>query len=229
MILFKASPRDIERHIQVVFLLLMSLQDVQDQMEDMMEMANEVQETLGRSYGCPEVDDDDLAAGECGNYISEWRVTVHCTCCNTDSFARTMGTAFLPNSNTGILFCHVCMYVCAEFDALGDDMALDEDSSYLDAAEAPSVPEGQPADVRLSSLAGMPLLVIKLDSTWPPVRFFPPCHSVYLGLVFTCILPVACTAYPHVLAFILQCAWKVYIFCIIALTGLHAIKVGLCS
>lgn len=32
-------------------------------MEDMLEQANEIQETLGRQYGMPEMDDDDLEAG----------------------------------------------------------------------------------------------------------------------------------------------------------------------
>ena len=41
------------------------LQDLQDQLEDMMEDANEVQEAMSRSYGTPEIDDDDLEAGEC--------------------------------------------------------------------------------------------------------------------------------------------------------------------
>lgn len=39
------------------------LQDLQDQLEDMMEDANEVQEALSRSYGTPEIDEDDLEAG----------------------------------------------------------------------------------------------------------------------------------------------------------------------
>lgn len=39
-------------------------QDLQDQLEDMMEDASEVQEALSRSYGTPELDEDDLAAGE---------------------------------------------------------------------------------------------------------------------------------------------------------------------
>ena len=44
--------------------LLSTLQDMQDEMEDMLELANEVQETLGRAYGLPEdVDEDDLEAG----------------------------------------------------------------------------------------------------------------------------------------------------------------------
>lgn len=40
------------------------IQRVQDDLEDMMEDANEIQEALSRSYGTPEIDDDDLAAGE---------------------------------------------------------------------------------------------------------------------------------------------------------------------
>lgn len=39
------------------------LQNVQDELEDMLDQANEVQEALGRSYGMPEVDDDELEAG----------------------------------------------------------------------------------------------------------------------------------------------------------------------
>lgn len=39
------------------------MQDLQDQLEDMMEDANEVQEALSRSYGTPEIDEDDLEAG----------------------------------------------------------------------------------------------------------------------------------------------------------------------
>ena len=35
-------------------------------MEDMLELAGEVQETLGRAYGLPDdVDEDDLEAGVC--------------------------------------------------------------------------------------------------------------------------------------------------------------------
>lgn len=40
------------------------LQDLQDQLEDMMEDANEIQEALSRSYGTPELDEDDLEAGK---------------------------------------------------------------------------------------------------------------------------------------------------------------------
>lgn len=38
------------------------IEDLQDQLEDMMEDANEIQEALGRSYGTPELDEDDLEA-----------------------------------------------------------------------------------------------------------------------------------------------------------------------
>lgn len=38
-------------------------QDLQDQLEDMMEDANEIQEAMSRSYGTPELDDADLEAG----------------------------------------------------------------------------------------------------------------------------------------------------------------------
>ena len=40
------------------------LQDLQDQLEDMMEDANDVQEAMSRSYGTPDIDEDDLEAGE---------------------------------------------------------------------------------------------------------------------------------------------------------------------
>ncbi|KAM9337383.1 charged multivesicular body protein 5 [Symphorus nematophorus] len=72
------------------------IEDIQDQLEDMMEDANEIQEALGRSYGTPEIDEDDLEA---------------------------------------------------ELDALGDELLMDDDSSYLDeASTAPSIPEGLPGE-----------------------------------------------------------------------------------
>ncbi|XP_074550007.1 charged multivesicular body protein 5 [Halichoeres trimaculatus] len=72
------------------------IENLQDQLEDMMEDANEIQEAMSRSYGTPEIDDDDLEA---------------------------------------------------ELDALGDELLLDDDSSYLDeASSAPSIPEGLPGE-----------------------------------------------------------------------------------
>ena len=37
-------------------------QDLQDDLEDMLEQANEVQEAMGRSYGVPDVDEAELEA-----------------------------------------------------------------------------------------------------------------------------------------------------------------------
>ena len=41
-----------------------NIQDLQDQLEDMMEDANEIQEAMSRSYGTPDIDEDDLEAGQ---------------------------------------------------------------------------------------------------------------------------------------------------------------------
>ena len=80
------------------------MQDLQDELEDMTEQAGEIQEIMGRSYGMPDVDEDDLEA---------------------------------------------------ELDALGDEMALDEDTSYLDeAAKAPSAPTGVPGAASEASQVG---------------------------------------------------------------------------
>merc|ERR1711944_372164 len=65
------------------------VEDIQDELEDMMEEANEIQEVLGRSYGVPEIDEDDLEA---------------------------------------------------ELDALGDEMLLDDDTTYLDSADTTNMP-----------------------------------------------------------------------------------------
>ncbi|XP_014667932.1 PREDICTED: charged multivesicular body protein 5-like [Priapulus caudatus] len=84
------------------------IEDLQDDMTDMLELADEVQESLGRSYGMPEIDDDELEA---------------------------------------------------ELDALGDEIALDEDTSYLDdAITTPSVPSKEPgADSVAVGEGGIPV------------------------------------------------------------------------
>jgi len=75
-------------------LLCLDEQDLQDELEDLTEQSNELQEVMGRSYGMPEVDDDELEA---------------------------------------------------ELDALGDEIALDDDTSYLDdAVRAPNAPTTVP-------------------------------------------------------------------------------------
>ena len=70
------------------------IEDMQDELTGMMEGANEIQESLGRSYGIPDIDEEELEA---------------------------------------------------EIDALGDEMVLDDDTSYLDEViEAPRVPGREP-------------------------------------------------------------------------------------
>ncbi|KAF2357902.1 Snf7 family [Trinorchestia longiramus] len=70
------------------------IEDLQDDMSDMLEQADEVQEALGRSYGTPELDEDDLQA---------------------------------------------------ELDALGDEILMDNDNTFLDEAiNAPNAPSKEP-------------------------------------------------------------------------------------
>ncbi|KAK7865771.1 hypothetical protein R5R35_002098 [Gryllus longicercus] len=70
------------------------IEDIQDDMADMLEQADEVQTALGRSYGTPDIDEDELEA---------------------------------------------------ELDALGDEIGLDDDTTYLDdAITAPSAPDKEP-------------------------------------------------------------------------------------
>lgn len=74
---------------------------MQDDLADMLEQADEVQEAMGRTYGMPEIDDDELAA---------------------------------------------------ELDALGDDLDLDTDTSYLDdAIKAPSAPDKEPGAASITN------------------------------------------------------------------------------
>lgn len=83
------------------------IEDIQDDLADMLEQADEVQEALGRSYGMPEIDDDELAA---------------------------------------------------ELEALGDDLALDEDASFLDdAIKAPSAPDKEPGASSVKNKDGVPV------------------------------------------------------------------------
>lgn len=85
------------------------IEDIQDEMADMLEQSDEVQEALGRTYGMPEIDDDELAA---------------------------------------------------ELEALGDDIALDDDTSYLDdVVKAPEAPDKEPGadSVVLKNKDGIPV------------------------------------------------------------------------
>lgn len=82
------------------------IEDLQDDMADMLEQSDEVQEALGRTYGVPDIDEDELNA---------------------------------------------------ELDALGDELAIDDDTSYLDdVVKAPSAPD----KVCLYRLCGVEQLLI---------------------------------------------------------------------
>ncbi|KAJ8937440.1 hypothetical protein NQ314_011829 [Rhamnusium bicolor] len=83
------------------------IDDVQDELADMLEQADEVQEALGRSYNTPELDDDELAA---------------------------------------------------ELDALGDEIGLDDDQSYLDdVLKAPEAPSTKPESDKEKNKDGVPV------------------------------------------------------------------------
>lgn len=98
------------------------IEDIQDDMADMLEQADEVQEAMGRSYGMPEIDDDELQA---------------------------------------------------ELDALGDEIALDDDTSYLDdVVKAPAAPDKEPGadsvtnkDGILVDEFGLPQIPTQVKST----------------------------------------------------------------
>ncbi|XP_054270221.1 charged multivesicular body protein 5-like [Macrosteles quadrilineatus] len=82
------------------------IEDLQDEMADMLDMHEEVQEALGRSYGMPEIDDDELQA---------------------------------------------------ELDALGDEIALDDDTSYLDEVKSPAAPNKEPGADSIKNKDGVPV------------------------------------------------------------------------
>jgi len=83
------------------------IEDIQDDLADMLEQADEVQEAMGRSYGMPEIDDDELEA---------------------------------------------------ELEALGDDFALDEDTSFLDdAIKTPNAPDKEPGASSIKNKDGVPV------------------------------------------------------------------------
>lgn len=135
-------------------LVCLNWQDLQDQLEDMMEDASEVQEALSRSYGTPDIDEEDLEAGKihllivfitlCGcKIIMIADLAQDFICLNITSEMR-----FFFNAT----FCTVTLTV-SELDALGDELLLDDDSSYLDeASAAPSIPEGIPSDSKTNKV-----------------------------------------------------------------------------
>merc|ERR1719499_106978 len=56
----KAGLKDMKKEYKKVN--IDKIEDMQDDLEDMMEQANEIQEVMGRSYGVPDIDEDDLEA-----------------------------------------------------------------------------------------------------------------------------------------------------------------------
>jgi len=83
------------------------IEDLQDTLEDLNEQSSEIQDIMGRSYGMPDVDEDELEA---------------------------------------------------ELDALGDEIGLDDDTSYLDeASRAPNAPTGVPGADSVSNKDGVPV------------------------------------------------------------------------
>jgi len=87
----KAGAKEMKKEFKKIN--IEEVEDLQDDLADMLEDANEVQDVLGKQYGMPEIDEDELEA---------------------------------------------------ELDALGDDIALDEDTSYLDEIAAPNAPTKEP-------------------------------------------------------------------------------------
>jgi len=56
----KTGVKDMKREYKKVN--IDQIEDLQDDLEDMLEQANEVQEAMGRSYGVPDVDEAELEA-----------------------------------------------------------------------------------------------------------------------------------------------------------------------
>ena len=94
---------------------------MQDELEDMLEQANEVQEALGRSYGTPDVDEDDLEAGLSS---VKWETLIY-------------------------------WLLISELEALGDELALDTDTSYLEEVSAPKVPTREPGAESVNSVSNL--------------------------------------------------------------------------
>lgn len=104
----------------------------------MLDMHEEVQEALGRTYGMPEVDDDELQA---------------------------------------------------ELDALGDEIALDDDTSYLDEVKAPAAPSKEPGADSIRnkvSLAQWGISTFQLGQLEPYLKIDNSRSQTALKLVKAC-------------------------------------------
>jgi charged multivesicular body protein 5 len=71
-------------------------------MEDMLEQANEIQESLGRSYAVPdEIDEADLEAGKLSNFLVSYELS-HIILSELDALAlegEEEGTSYLADLN----------------------------------------------------------------------------------------------------------------------------------
>jgi len=113
-------------------------------MEDLMETASEIQETLGRSYGLPEdVDEDELEAGK-----NKRTHLLYQTESLFSKFAIFIIIIFL--SLLFYLFMNFYVsFAFKELEGLGDELLFEDEEtpSYLqDATETPSVPTGEIED-----------------------------------------------------------------------------------
>ncbi|XP_046680699.1 charged multivesicular body protein 5-like [Homalodisca vitripennis] len=102
IVAMKAGVKTMQKEINK--LNIDQIEDLQDEITDMLELHEELQGALGRTYGMPEIDDDELQA---------------------------------------------------ELDALGDEIALDEDTSYLDEVKAPAAPIKEPGTDSLPNKDGV--------------------------------------------------------------------------
>uniref|UniRef100_A0A1B6IZ16 Charged multivesicular body protein 5 n=1 Tax=Homalodisca liturata TaxID=320908 RepID=A0A1B6IZ16_9HEMI len=102
IVAMKAGVKTMQKEIKK--LNIDQIEDLQDEMTDMLELHEELQGAIGRTYGMPEIDDDELQA---------------------------------------------------ELDALGDEIALDEDTSYLDEVKAPAAPIKEPGTDSLPNKDGV--------------------------------------------------------------------------
>src|SRR5690606_37908203 len=95
--------------------LIPHTQDIQDEMADLMEQANEVQELMGRSYTLPEdIDENDLEAGR--SYGRSTSILVYVVVVVVINSPKHPRRAYL-----------------IELEALGDDLDMElEEPTYLD-------------------------------------------------------------------------------------------------
>ena len=148
------------------------VQDLHDDMEDMLELAGEVQDTLGRAYGLPDdVDEDDLEAGRHSTHtLTHLVLPATCPCPHTHTHTHTH-THIHTHTHTHT---HLVLPAHTELEALGDDFLAEEDDGYLDAVGAPDPPTSVPSDAGGSKTK---VQVSLCNAMWPCCSW----HSPYAG------------------------------------------------